>query len=70
MDNSPLFEINSVDNIVKYLFDCGVKTIVIKSVEEGGYWIYHENEAKFIEFYETQIVPGITPAFREKSGEY
>ena len=54
-DMMPLFDINSTDSIIKYLFDLGIKTVVLKSVQEGGYWVYHNNEARFTEFYTTQV---------------
>lgn len=54
-DLIPLFEIHSIDNITKHLFDIGVKTIVVKSVEEEGYWIYHNSEARFVEFFTTEV---------------
>ena len=54
-DLMPLFEIHSVDNIIKHLFDIGVKTVVVKSVEEEGYWVYHNSESRFVEFFTTEV---------------
>lgn len=50
-DAESLFELTSVEKIVKYFTDYGVKIIVIKSFSENGYFIYNNGKTEFCKFY-------------------
>ena len=49
-----LYELDSVDKIMNYFWDRGVKIIVIKSHIDNGYYTGYNGEISFTEFYNTQ----------------
>lgn len=50
-DVKTIYQIESVDSIIKYFWDQGVKSIVIKSLVDSGYFIGYNNEIMFIKFF-------------------
>ena len=48
-----LYEMDSVDKIMKYFWDKGVKIVVIKSHIDNGYQTGYKGEISFTEFYNT-----------------
>lgn len=50
-DVKTIYQIESVDSIIKYFWDQGVKSIVIKSLVESGYFIGYNNEIMFVKFF-------------------
>ena len=52
-DVKTIYQIESVDSIIKYFWDQGVKIIVIKSLVDSGYFIGYNNEVIFIKFFAT-----------------
>lgn len=50
-DAESLFELTSVEKVIKYFTNYGVKIIVIKSMAESGYHIYHNGKTEFCKFY-------------------
>lgn len=50
-DVEPLYNLMSVEKIVDYFSGYGVKTIVIKSHPEKGYYVYHNGMVEFCEYY-------------------
>ena len=46
-----LYELDSVDNIMKHFWDKGVKIVVIKSHIDNGYYTGYKGEISFTEFY-------------------
>ena len=48
-----LYEMDSVDKIMKYFWDKGVKIIVIKSHIDNGYYTGYKGEITFTDFYNT-----------------
>ena len=46
-----LYELDSVDNIMKHFWDKGVKIVVIKSHIDNGYYTGYKGEVSFTEFY-------------------
>ena len=46
-----LYEMDSVDKIMKYFWDKGVKMVVIKSHIDNGYYLGYKGEINFTEFY-------------------
>ena len=55
-DTKSIFEIESVENIMKKISDYGVQTIVIKSSENKGYYINNHRSTTFIPFYTDKVV--------------
>ncbi|MBP3821257.1 sugar kinase [bacterium] len=52
-DTKSIFDIESLENIMKHLTDIGIKTIVIKSSENKGYFL---NNGNFVKFYTDHVV--------------
>ena len=48
-----LYEIDSIDKIMKHCWDKGVKIVVIKSHIDNGYYVGYKGEISFTEFYNT-----------------
>ncbi|MFI3300935.1 MAG: sugar kinase [Candidatus Gastranaerophilales bacterium] len=55
-DTVNFFEINSVENIIKKIWDLGVSTVVIKCAEKGGYYTGYNGNIVFTEFYTTDVL--------------
>lgn len=53
-DAIKLYEVDSMDKIMKFLWDKGVKIVVIKSHIDNGYYIGYNGDINFTEFYNTQ----------------
>ena len=53
-DAFKLYEIESADKVIKYLWDKGVKVVIIKSHIDKGYYTGYNGEINFTEFYNTQ----------------
>jgi len=50
-DTTSILELDSVENIVKKLWDMGINIIVLKSCEKGGYYTGYNGNITFTEFY-------------------
>ncbi len=50
-DTKSVFEIESLENIMKHLVDSGVQTIVIKSSDDKGYYLNNLCKTTFVPFY-------------------
>jgi sugar/nucleoside kinase (ribokinase family) len=55
-DTKSIFEISSVENIMKMLSDNGVQTVVIKSSEHKGYFVDNQRNMSFVPFYTDTVV--------------
>lgn len=53
-DAARLYEVDSIDKVVKYFWDKGVKIVIIKSHIDNGYYTGYRGEITFTEFYNTQ----------------
>ena len=53
-DAIKLYEVDSMDKIMKFLWDKGVKIVVIKSHIDNGYYVGYNGDINFTEFYNTQ----------------
>ena len=53
-DAVKLYEVDSMDKIMNYLWDKGVKIVVIKSHIDNGYYTGYNGDISFTEFYNTQ----------------
>lgn len=49
-----LYEVESVDKIMNYMWDKGVKIVVIKSHIDNGYYTGYNGDISYTEFYNTQ----------------
>lgn len=55
-DTKNIFEIDSLENIIKHLNDIGIKIIIIKSSDEKGYYVANQGNINFVKFYTDNIV--------------
>jgi 2-dehydro-3-deoxygluconokinase len=55
-DTTNILEIASAENAIKYLWDKGVGTVVIKSGADKGYYTGHSGNIQFTEFFTDNIV--------------
>lgn len=55
-DISRLLDINSVEKVIKYFWDLGIKTVVIKSSDKGGYYTGYAGDIVFCEFFLSHVV--------------
>ncbi len=55
-DTKNIFETESLENIAKYLSDCGVSITVIKSSDDKGYFVCHDGKITFVNFYTQNVV--------------
>lgn len=53
-DAVKLYEIDSIDKVMKYFWDRGVKIVVIKSHIDNGYHTGYNGDISFTEFYNSQ----------------
>ncbi len=54
-DTKNLFENTSPESIIKQIWDLGVKTVVLKSADKGGYYTGYNGEISFTEFYTKDV---------------
>ncbi len=55
-DTINILEMDSVENIIKRIWDMGVGTVVIKSSQNGGYYTGYNGNVIFTEFFTHEIV--------------
>ena len=55
-----LYEVDSIEQIVKYFWDKGVKVVVIKSHIDNGYYTGYNGNISFTEFYNTTKAVDVT----------
>lgn len=53
-DAVKLYDIESMDKVMHYMWDRGVKVVVIKSHIDNGYYTGYNGDISFTEFYNTQ----------------
>lgn len=59
-DAAQLYEFTSIDKVMKYFWDKGVKIVVIKSHIDNGYYTGYQGDVSFTEFYNTQKAIDVT----------
>ncbi len=59
-DSASLYKLDSVDNIMKYFWDKGIKIVVIKSHLDNGYYTGYNGNISFTEFYNTTKAVDVT----------
>lgn len=55
-DVEKLFDMDSPDKCIKYFWDKGIKTIVVKSAKDRGYFVGFEGDITFVKFWTDEIV--------------
>lgn len=55
-DTKNLFDTSSPENIIKQIRDFGVKIVVLKSADKGGYFTGYGGEVTFTDFYTKDVV--------------
>ena len=55
-DTNNIFELDSVENIIKNLWDMGISTVIIKSVQKHGYYTGYNGNIYFSDFYSHDVV--------------
>lgn len=55
-DGCKVFDIESPDKCIKYLWDKGIKTVVVKSAKDKGYFVGFEGDINFIKFQTDNVI--------------
>lgn len=55
-DSKIVIETNSIDNTIKYLWDKGLSTVIIKSSQEKGYYVGYQGKIEFIKFINEDVI--------------
>lgn len=55
-DASKLFDIESIERVIKHFWDSGVSTVIIKSTKQGGYFTGYAGDIVFTKFFATQTI--------------
>lgn len=55
-DIAKLFDVTSVEKIIKHFWDLGVNTVVIKSSIDGGYYTGYAGDIVFCKFFSEQTI--------------
>ena len=53
-DAERLYEVDSIDKVIHYFWDRGVKIVVVKSHIDSGYYVGYNGDISFTGFYNTQ----------------
>ena len=53
-DAARLYEFDSIDKVMKYFWDKGVKIVILKSHIDNGYYTGYNGDISFTEFYNAQ----------------
>lgn len=59
-DAAQLYDFTSIDKVMNYFWDRGVKIVVIKSHIDNGYYTGYQGDVSFTEFYNTQKAVDVT----------
>ena len=55
-DTGSILELESIENIIKKLWDKGVNIVILKSSEKGGYYTGYSGTITFTEFYTHDVI--------------
>ena len=55
-DTGSILELDSIENIIKILWDKGVNIVILKSSEKGGYYTGYNGAVAFTEFYTHDVI--------------
>ncbi len=59
-DAVKLYNVDSMEKVMKYFWDKGVKIVVVKSHVDNGYYVGYKGEINFTPFYNTQKAIDVT----------
>lgn len=59
-DAAQLYDFTSIDKVMKYFWDRGVKIVIIKSHIDNGYYTGYQGDISFTEFYNTHKAIDVT----------
>lgn len=59
-DAAQLYDFTSIDKVMNYFWDRGIKIVVIKSHIDNGYYTGYKGDISFTEFYNTQKAIDVT----------
>ncbi len=51
-----VFDLDSPDKCIKYFWDKGIKTVVVKSAKDRGYFVGFEGDITFVNFWTDEII--------------
>lgn len=55
-DLAKLFDVDSIDKVIKYFWDMGINTVVIKSSKDNGYYTGYAGDIVFTKFFTKETV--------------
>lgn len=55
-DSKIIIDSSSVNNIMKYLWDKGISTVIVKSTIEKGYYVGYQGKIEFIKFINEDVI--------------
>ena len=55
-DVNRIFDMESPDKCIKYFWDLGIQTVVVKSAKDRGYFVGFEGDVTFINFFTDEVV--------------
>ena len=55
-DGIKLFDLDSPDKLIKYFWDKSISTIIVKSADDGGYYVGYGGDIMFVEFWTRDVV--------------
>jgi 2-dehydro-3-deoxygluconokinase len=55
-DSKIVIESESIDNIIKYAWDKGISTVIVKSSVEKGYYVGNNGKIEFIKFINEDVI--------------
>lgn len=55
-DGETVFGVDNVDNLIKYFWDRSIRTIVVKSAADGGYFLGIDGNITFVDFWTKEVI--------------
>ena len=55
-DSKIVIDSSSIDNTMKYLWDKGISTVVVKSIAEKGYYVGYQGKVEFVKFINEDVI--------------
>lgn len=55
-DSKIVIESSSIDNTMKYIWDKGISTVIVKSIAEKGYYVGYQGKVEFINFINEDVI--------------
>ena len=55
-DSKIVIDSSSIDNTMKYLWDKGISTVIVKSIAEKGYYVGYQGKVEFVKFINEDVI--------------